>query len=50
MLQVITLSKQKEEALLISQQLDTKLSLALAKAEQVPALEIANKDSEKKVT
>jgi hypothetical protein len=49
MLLTITLTKQKDEALLISQQLDAKLSLALAKAEMVPALQIEKADLEKKV-
>ncbi len=49
MIQTITLSKQKDEALLISQQLDAKLSLALAKAEMVPALQIEKQDLEKQV-
>ena len=50
MLQLITLRKEKDEALLISQQTDSKLSLALAKAEKVPALEIDLKDLTAKIT
>lgn len=50
MLQLITLKKEKDEALLISQQTDSKLSLALAKAEKVPALEIDLKDMTAKIS
>lgn len=43
------LKKEKDEIALISQQLNSKLSHALAKAEQVPALEIEKKDLDKKI-
>lgn len=50
LIQTITLKKEKDEAVLITKNLDSKLSTALAKAEQVPALEIEKRDLEKKLT
>lgn len=47
--QNITLKKEKDEAVLITKNLDSKLSTALARAEQVPAMEIEKKDMDKKM-
>lgn len=46
---IIRIKKEKEEALLIHKGLDTKLSTALARAEQVPAIEIEKKELEGKI-
>ena len=44
MIQVTTLQREKSELVVIQQTLDSKLGVALAKADAVPALEIENKD------
>lgn len=50
LLQMYTLKKERDEASVIKETLDGKLSLALAKAEQVPALQIDAQMLDKKIT